>query len=42
MFRLAAHGGEPAGHEMVERIRRVADGLGVSPDAFVRARLAKR
>jgi uncharacterized tellurite resistance protein B-like protein len=42
MFRLADAGGEPAGHDLAERIRRVADGLGVSHDAFIRARLGKR
>ena len=42
MFRLADYGGEPAGHDQAERIRRVADGLGVSHDDFIRARLGKR
>ncbi len=42
MFRLADAGGEPAGHDLAERIRRVANGLGVSHDDFIRARLGKR
>lgn len=41
MFRLADDGGEPAGHDLAERIRRVADGLDVSHDDFVRARLGR-
>lgn len=42
MFRLAGGDGEPASHDLAERIRRVADGLGVPHDAFIRARLGKR
>jgi uncharacterized tellurite resistance protein B-like protein len=41
MFRLADSGGVPAGHDLAERIRRVANGLGVSHDNFIRARLKK-
>ncbi len=41
MFRLADAGGVQAGHDLAERIRRVANGLGVSHDDFVRARLKK-
>jgi uncharacterized tellurite resistance protein B-like protein len=42
MFSLAGADGESAPHDLAERIRRVADGLGVSHDDFIRARLGKR
>jgi len=42
MFHLADDGGERAGHDLAERIRRVADGLDVSHDDFIRARLGRR